>query len=321
MKFGEIKQQAPFTVIVEPTEGCNLGCDFCGLRGMREHGTTPFFFMSLETAERIASEVARAGWTSKVVFANHGEPTVNQNLKEIIAIFRRYLPNALLHMFTNGFGFKKAKDVDKYVDDLFAAGLNNIIVDSYEENGDWTFVYDLDQDKRKVVVYEEGVPLFSTTKKPRLLLVPPIQLDENERSTRKLANHCGAAAPLDPSYNNKRCTMPFREMVFRHDGNVNLCCDDFRGEYPIANIHEMAIEDIWNHERFQAARIMLYNRDRRFRPCHGCTNVSMRVGLLPDSQGKETLPEITKEVRDVATRVHRRGTLSKIIIKRPWEEK
>lgn len=81
MKFGEIKQQAPFTVIVEPTEDCNLGCDFCGLRGMREHGTTPFFFMSLETAERIASEVARAGWTSKVVFANHGEPTVNQKSK------------------------------------------------------------------------------------------------------------------------------------------------------------------------------------------------------------------------------------------------
>lgn len=31
----KIVQQPPFTVLIEPTEGCNLGCSFCGLRGMR----------------------------------------------------------------------------------------------------------------------------------------------------------------------------------------------------------------------------------------------------------------------------------------------
>ena len=30
------RQEAPFTILIEPTEGCNLGCSFCGLRGMRE---------------------------------------------------------------------------------------------------------------------------------------------------------------------------------------------------------------------------------------------------------------------------------------------
>lgn len=76
----KIVQQAPFTVLVEPTEGCNLGCSFCGLRGMREKGTKPWNFMSIKTAKRIASEIAKAGWRSKIVFAQHGEPTLNADL-------------------------------------------------------------------------------------------------------------------------------------------------------------------------------------------------------------------------------------------------
>lgn len=319
-KFVNSKQHPPFSVTVEPTEGCNLGCEFCGLRGMREKGTTPFFFMSVETAERIASQMALAGWKSKVIFANHGEPTLNKNLFEIIAVFRKHLPKAVLHMFTNGCNINRAKDVEEYLDNLYKAGLNNIILDCYEEDGDWNFVNDIDLEKYNVVVYENGVPLFSTNLKPRILVVPPIQ--NSNTSTRRLSNHAGAAFPLDKSFNNKRCSFPFRDMVVRHDGNVNLCCDDFRGEYPIANIHDMDIEDIWQHERFQAARIMIYNRDRGFRPCDGCTNLSVRVGLLPDPQGQEEMPPITDEVREFAQSVSRNNKpLSKIIIKRPWEEK
>ena len=114
--------------------------------------------------------------------------------------------------------------------------------------------------------------------------------------------------------------MPFREMAFRYDGNVSLCCDDFRGEYPIGNIHDRGIVDLWNDERFQAARIMLYNYSRSFRPCCGCTNVSMRVGLLPDSSGKETLPKITPEVRKLAQSVAKENKPLAPIVRRKWEK-
>ena len=114
--------------------------------------------------------------------------------------------------------------------------------------------------------------------------------------------------------------MPFREMAFRYDGNVSLCCDDFRGEYPIGNIHDRGIVDLWNDERFQAARIMLYNYSRNFRPCYGCTNVSMRVGLLPDSSGKETLPKITTEVMKLAQSVAKENKPLAPIVRRKWEK-
>lgn len=316
--MNKIVQQAPFTVLIEPTEGCNLGCSFCGLRGMREKGTKPWNFMSVELAKRISNEIAKAGWKSKIVFAQHGEPTLNPLLFSIIKTFRDALPNSIFHMYTNGYGINKSEDTEGYLEKLFAVGINNLIVDCYTEDGDWNFINKIDADKWNVVLYDKKVPLYTNNKKSRILLLPPIK--EDNRITRKLANHCGAAAPLDKSYNNKRCAMPFRELAFRWDGNVSLCCDDFRGEYPIANINDMGIVELWNHERFQAARIMLYNHSRNFRPCNGCTNISMRVGFLPDSSGKESLPKITEDVKNLAQSVHKDGFLSPIIVKRKWEK-
>lgn len=314
----KIVQQAPFTVLIEPTEGCNIGCSFCGLRGMRQNGTKPWKFMKTDLAERIASEIEKAGWNSKIVFAQHGEPTLNPDLIKIISIFRKHLKNNIFHMYTNGYAINRAKNTEEYLDKLFGAGLNNIIVDCYSEKGDWNFVDKINREAYNVTLYDKKVPLYSSSHKIRILLLPPIKFDN--KITRKLANHCGAAAPLDYSYNNKRCAMPFRELAFRHDGNVSLCCDDFRGEYPIANIKDMDIVSLWNHERFQAARIMLYNHSRDFRPCRGCTNISMRVGFLPDSSGKETLPEITDKVKKIAQSVSNDGPLSKIIVRRKWEK-
>ena len=110
-------------------------------------------------------------------------------------------------------------------------------------------------------------------------------------------------------------------MSFRYNGNVALCCDDFRGQYFIGNIEEYEkIDDLWNNERFQAARVMLYNAKRSFSPCKGCTNVSMRVGLLPDKLGKDTLEPISEEIELFTQAIGQEGYLSDTIVKRPWEK-
>jgi len=311
-------QTPPFTINIEPTEGCNLGCSFCGLQGMRKHGTKPWKFMTLETAERIATEIQRVGWKAKIVFANHGEPTLNPDFVQIVSIFRDKLPNAIFHMYTNGIVYGKSKTPNKDIKTIFNAGINNILVDCYSEKS-FAFVERIKH--KNIVVLEPGVEYYTHKQEQRILLLPSIESDNKNKATRRLANHAGAAAPLDKSFNNKRCAMPFRELTFRWDGNVSLCCDDFRGAYPIGNIHDMDIDAIWNHPRFEAARIMLYNYDRNFTPCDGCTNISVRVGFLPDPSGKETLPKITKDIRKLAQSVHaENGYLSDIIVKRPWEK-
>lgn len=320
--FVEKLQHAPYSIQIEPTEGCNLGCSFCGLRGMRERGTTPWNFMSLKTAREIASEIARANWPSKIIFAMHGEPTLNPNLVRLINIFRKELPKTVFHLITNGYGIVNDPnfDIPQKIQLLKDAGINHILLDNYSDDGDWSKIVKKMDGIENIEYLKSGIPMFSSKKEFRILVVPPIRT-EKISLVRNLTNHCGAAFPLDYKDEHKRCTMPFREMSFRYDGSVALCCDDFRGQYPIGNIFDYEIEALWNHERFQAARIMLYNKERSFTPCHGCTNLSMRVGLLPDPTGQETLPEVTEEVRNLAQSVSKKNSpLSKIIVKRKWEK-
>jgi organic radical activating enzyme len=317
------RQQAPFTVQIEPTEGCNLGCKFCGLRGMRENGTKPWYFMNTKTAENIAKKIKEAGWTCKIIFAMHGEPTLNPDLFKIISIFRKYLPNAVFYIISNGYGIvhNDEYEIEDYVKELFNAGINHILLDNYSDHGDWSKVVKAVQDTVQVLYLgKDKTPMFPTDSKKNIIVLPPI-VTTKISLVRNLKNHCGAAFPLDDSFNNKKCAVPFRELSFRYDGSVALCCDDFRGEFFVGNIKDYkTIDDLWNDERFQAARIMLYNGERSFRPCQGCSSVSMRVGLLPDQKGKDELEPVSEEVRMFCQAVGQEGPLSKIIVKRPWEQ-
>lgn len=322
------KQDPPYSIQVELNEGCNLGCNFCGLRGMRENGTKPWKRMKRETAQRIIGEIKRVGWHSRIIFSMHGEPTLNPNVVKIIAIFRKALPTTVMSMMSNGYGIvhgfgdiSTEQTISERVGKLMEAGLNDLIIDYYSAKGDAKTIEDaLKGSEFKIEHLAPKVPLYSSRAGHfRVLFNPPIQ--KEGAINRHLCNHCGAAGPLDMSYQGKRCARPFRELSFRYDGSVAICCNDFRGEYPIGNIMEQSIEDIWYSKRFEAARILLYAGQRSFKPCLGCNALSHRVGLLPDGRGKQDMPEPTEKILEYAKKVSQNNEhLCETIYKRPWEE-
>lgn len=316
-------QDPPYTIKMELCEGCNYGCEFCGINGIRENGKTPFKYMSFETAERIAQEIKASGWNSRIMLSMHGEPTLNRDFLKIVKMLRKELPRTKIELFTNGTGIKSVSGEGLTIETLKNLGLASILIDIYNK-GD-------KGDQLRKECKEQNIPygilgkttsFYTKDSGTRLAFSLPIQKEVGQSKVRQLCNHCGAAAPLDRSFNNKRCARPFRELAFRYDGNVSICCNDYRGEYPIGSIHDYDIAELWNHKRFQAARIMLYNHDRNFRPCDGCNAVSMRVGLLPDRMGKETLPETTDKLRAYVKSVSKNNEplCGDDWVKRPWEE-
>lgn len=302
-----LKQQTPpFTVKLELTEGCNRGCEFCGIHGIRKNGKSPFYYMSEETADRITKSIADAGWKPRIMLSMHGEPTLNKNICNIISIIRKNLPKSVIQLFSNAARITGVYDGNFPLKKLIDAGLNSALIDMYEKDDEGDR---LRKDCKNVTfpyqILKKGVPLYSKSiSEFRLVFSPPINTSAGKIGTvRKLCNHCGAAGPLEPECNNKKCTRPFREMAFRYDGSVAICCNDYRGEYPIGNIYDYSVEELWNHKRFQAARIMLYSGSREFRPCYGCNAISVRVGLLPDPKGKETLPKVTEKIKSYCQNV------------------
>lgn len=134
-----------------------------------------------------------------------------------------------------------------------------------------------------------------------------------------LNNHAGAAAPPSPVAQGKRCAKPFRELSVRWNGNVAICCNDWRGVYKCGNIVRDGLLAVWNSEEMDAARRHLIRGERVFAPCKGCDALSYRVGLLPDPLGKEDMPLPNSGTAAIIAEALK-GDSYATPVKREWEQ-
>lgn len=344
------QQDPPFAIQIEPTEGCNLMCNFCGLQGIRSHAGGPYKFMTLATANLIAQSIAAAGWTARIEAAMHGEPTLNKELVEIIAVFRTALPKNQLMVTSNGGGLLRGGSAVANIEALFSAGLNVLALDDYdgvkivprirEQVAAW---HDERQhSKAAALLNYSGI---ETHEYPAELDYSPhhrwpvsrhmvIYVEDIAKATKGghsvLNNHCGAGSPLNDTGMGKRCAKPFRELAFRWDGTVAGCCNDWRGTYKVGQLTKMSVKvagknvlaltELWNNAAFTAMRRKLYHGQRDFGPCKGCDAASYRVGLLPDKMGKVSLPKPTAEDLAAIKKALGGQMLTQIVL-RPWEVK
>lgn len=299
-----MKQEPPFAIQIEPTEGCTLACSFCGLQSIRDNGADaqlemhgngkgPYKFMNPELAHLIARSIKHAGWNPRIEFAMHGEPTVNPQLPLIIEHFRSMLPKVSMMLTTNGSGLLKQDRIDA----IFEAGINTIAFDAYE-HAPWK-----DRAEKALLEYAGDISYYPKDKTAnphqryhgrRIVVIADIS--SNDTGTHQLTNQGSNSFPSLDDPLQKRCAKPFRELSIRWDGNVALCCDDWKGEYKIGNVKDMTLEELWNHPRFNAARMALYAGERgRIGVCSGCNVTTYRNGLLPDKMGKDTMPHLRDE--------------------------
>lgn len=326
--MAKYKQDPPFCVQVELTEGCNLRCPFCGINGIRT-AERVYKLMTLKTAEVIASQMAVAGWNSRIEFAMHGEPTMHPQAAEIVSIFRKHLPKASLLMLSNGGGLVDKPEAK--IRALFDAGLNTLAVEEYQnvklvskiisalsaaDNSrshaeDWRFYIYPDN--------KEGNPHARQHHKARRLVhVKPIDLNTSGNHA-TLNNHAGAGGPLSDAAAGRPCAKPFRELSFRWDGSTAVCCNDWRGTLATGSIACEGLEGIWHGAVMEAARRKLVIGQRDFGPCKGCDALSYRTGLLPDKFGHVTLPKPSKADNELLAAASKGKPLTKPV-KREWEK-
>lgn len=311
-------QAPPFCVQIEPTEGCPLMCSFCGIHGIRKKAGD-YKFMTLEMARDIAISMKALKWNSRIEFAMHGEPTMNPNLVDIIKIFRQHLPKNYLLLETNGRGL--TTDPVGYVTKLKNAGINCLAIDEY--NGvSWAsdIVNTLRSEGHTVINYPQdkaGNP-HQRKKGFMVVVVAPITLS-GEGTHATLNNHCGCGGPLEYSKNDKRCAKPFREISIRWNGNVSICCNDWRGIVNAGNVKN-GIDKVWNGEVFQSTRrILLEGRRDLIGICNGCNATSYRPGLLPDLLGQVELSGASQSDVSVLALASKGATMA-TRNQRPWEE-
>lgn len=311
-------QSPPFCLQVELTEGCNLRCSFCGLNGIRGKENN-YKFLTVQNAEIMCDRLIEANWKPRIEFAMHGEPSVNPNMLEIIHLFRSRLGKAVhLMMTSNGAGF--VKDPTGTIDSILQS-LNVLALDWYEGVQLVPKIIQFYNGSHKVISYpqdQSGNP-HKRRKPGEHDLVVVQDISEATKGTHaSLNNHAGCGSPKNDDAVGKRCAKPFREISVRWDGNVSVCCNDWRGIYKCGNVFDSGFEAIWNGPEMKAARRKLYHGERNFGPCAGCDALSYRPGLLPDQKGLKTLPQATETDETVITSAVA-GQPYTSPIWRPWE--
>lgn len=292
----------PWCIQPELVEGCSMRygfghgglCHFCGLQAIRS-GPGNYKYMTVPTAMMIARDCADFCPKARIEFAMRGEPLMNPNHLKIFDVFRQHLPKTQMMVTTNGDTLRGK--MEERAENIFAAGINFILLDTYyPEERRRTLIdeaYSLDKTIKIVDYFQEWMPLGESpyhnhgNKIQRtIVLMDDLAARDKEHSSRLVKTHAGAnpSKPIDESFPLKRnCGRPFREMTITWNGNVTLCCDDWKKEYIIANIDLFHLEDIWAMPSFEAARRILLAKDRSFGPCQSCDAPSApRTGLLPD---------------------------------------
>lgn len=292
---GMSKDGLPNTFKVELVEGCNRMCAFCGIQTMwKNKSDRKIKYMTVEMASSIASSIQ--DWSGchkkRIEFALHGEPSLHPDHVKIMQIFRAALPDSQILFTTNGLQFIKLGS--GHVKDLFDAGVNFMLVDTYSDRG-----------RILPVLTNSGIPVTSFYDKESpfpykyhgskiqyIIDMDDLSLTTGKMVTKKLENHGGNSDPTAlmrygilplTAPLQKKCARPFREMAINYNGVVTICCVDWCHECVMGVLSKYtSLREIWNSPYYQSSRVLLKNKMRVFFPCKRCDyNGGFRLGLLP----------------------------------------
>ena len=314
----------PWSVQLEPVQGCNRRCWFCGIIGVPEEKREPVSFMPLDVLAKAYSDLNE--WLPKVrtEINLHGEPTLHPQWLEFLATIRENMPSSWNIVQTNcepwrgeGIG---------YIDKMFAAGADCIVLNAYEKGlyGKLKQLFDelripyidlFHNNPDKLSYYRYEKPARG---KKRLFLLDSLgegdtrdAVSESRMTSKRLHNSGGASrADIIAKKTNQKvvqvptngkCSKVFRELIINWDGLINVCCLDWNDEKIIGDVRQKHIRDIWFSERYTAIRNLLWNRHRDLlTPCMGCDDPTTRVGLVPKSDLIEI--ERTDEALEIVER-------------------
>lgn len=234
-------------VEIETINRCNGNCSFCPVN--RKNDTRKIAKMSRSLFENIIEQLANIDYKGKLALFSNNEPFLDKNIIEKHEYARKKLPNARMHLFTNGtlLTIDKFKKIVEYLDEL--------IIDNYQQD---LMLIKPCQDIEKYC--EEHTEL---KKKVTIVL----------RKQQEILTNRGGNAPnrMDKvSYPNAKCVLPFKQLIIRPDGKVSLCCNDPLGCDTLADLNKEKILDAWYNPKFQRVRECLYKGRENWEHCQYC---------------------------------------------------
>jgi len=232
------------SVQLETITTCNRKCWYCP---NSKYGK-PYALMPVELYKKIVDQLSNIKY--RTVFSPHfyGEPLLDKRLPDLISYARKKLPNSLIRIYTNG---------DLLTEELFfkliGAGVNEFFITDHDvsltKEGKLvkkdTFIVNFKNKLAKK--FQDKIILF--------------RLGSNDLNNR------GGLVKVKGK-KTERCNI--RQVIINHEGNFLLCCHDYFAKYPLGNINDKDIMEIWNSKNFKSMRQRLRKGIFEFDMCKKC---------------------------------------------------
>jgi len=270
---------APFTLLVEPTNVCNFKCPICP-ESFSDYATQAGYYerMSRETWCHVADSML--GWCRLKVlrFYDVGEPLLNRDLHLMIAASREFADRT--EVTTNG--SLLTPDLARR---LVASGLDYIRISVYgTSEEEYRRQTGVGHGPLRILQNVADLRAARKNGKPHIHaeLVTTESGHEQEfvdqwgflaDSTSVKAMHTWGSSLVTLGEKPKKlvCPYPFYELVVKANGDVTVCCVDWRNQLAVGNVNLESLRSIWEGPRLRELQnVHLAGERSRLVACRGC---------------------------------------------------
>lgn len=232
---------------IETINRCNGECSFCPVN--KHIDPRPYKKMDEALFKKIVQELHELNYDGHVAIYSNNEPLIDPRNIEFNEYLREQVPNAKIYMHTNGTLLTK----DKFV--RLIAVLDELIIDNYS-------------DELELLPAAKMVQEYCKEHPEAIRKVTIAMRKQNEILTTR-----GGAAPnrtKKVSYGNRKCSLPFRQMIIRPDGKLSLCCNDALGSKTLGDLTKQTLVEAWYGKEYQNMREKICKGRKEIDICRYC---------------------------------------------------
>lgn len=292
----KIPLDTPYTLAIDPCNLCNFRCKFCAMQSSDEPQNYQKQMMPLSLFKKIIDDISEFPDKLKVLRVNgQGEPLLNEDYVEMVRYAKSKGVADFIETITNGSRLNpefnkrlvesgidrvrisvEAIDAEGYYEIAgvkinFEEFLSNIR-DLHERSGDGCEIYiktvdaAVDTKEKKERYYQ----LFENIC-DRIWIdsVTPMWSDWDELNQNFKVRETGMHGQKLQAV--QVCPYSFYSLIINADGEVTVCCADWRRKLVVGDLKTQSLHDIWHGEPLRSFwKDMLSGKKNQYEMCRKC---------------------------------------------------
>jgi len=229
---------------IETITTCNRRCSYCPNSIFERSLPKNEKLMDEDIFKKVIDELSEMRYNGRISPHFYGEPLLDKRMIYLIRYIRDKLPESKIRLITNGdfLTIELFKELSK-------SGVNEFYITQHgktiSQNMSLLFTYlkDNHSDKAKV----------------------------EYKKLERLSNRGGIIKTKNKQL--PYCLCPINPLVIDYEGNVILCCNDYRSSIKFGNVRQESLKDIWKKENYQKIRKQLKKRIFKLPICKKCAGI------------------------------------------------